>query len=113
MDKAKESIYFMTYSFTDEDIGDKILEKAEKLPARGLFDSSQLSEWSQYEKLKQLSQVQKGVHHKVFIIDGETVITGSYNPTKNGNKANDENIIIIHDKEIVQKFREEFNSLST
>ena len=51
------------------------------------------------------------MHHKVFIIDNKTVITGSYNPTANGNKNNDENMIIIHDKGIANKFLEEFNKI--
>lgn len=111
LNNAKKSIYFMTYSFTDEKIGDKISEKSKSVQAQGIFDSSQLNEWSQYEKLKEYSTIKKGIHHKVFIIDGETIITGSYNPTNNGNKNNDENIIILHNKEIAQKFLNEFNSL--
>lgn len=109
LNNAKESIYFMTYSFTDDDIGDVVLKKANTLNVKGVFDSSQLSEWSQYDELRDFSAVKKGVHHKVFIIDNATVITGSYNPTKNGNTANDENLLIIHDKDIAEKFLEEFN----
>ncbi len=51
------------------------------------------------------------MHHKVLIIDEETVITGSFNPTKNGDEGNDENVLIIHDKEIAKKFLGEFNYL--
>ena len=51
------------------------------------------------------------MHHKVFIIDSETVITGSYNPTESGNKRNDENLIIIHDKKIAEKYLEEFGKV--
>jgi phospholipase D len=49
------------------------------------------------------------MHHKVFIIDKEAVVTGSYNPTKSGNTRNDENMLIIHDKEIANQFLEEFD----
>lgn len=112
LNNAKKSIYFMTYSFTDNKIGDEILKKnTQGITTKGIFDKSQITEWSQYEKLKQFSTAKKGIHHKVFIIDEETVITGSYNPTTNGNKNNDENIIIMHNKEIAQKFLDEFNSL--
>ena len=48
------------------------------------------------------------MHHKVFIIDNETVITGSMNPTGNGDKYNDENILIIRNKEITGRFLQEF-----
>ena len=52
------------------------------------------------------------MHHKVFIIDNRTVITGSFNPTKNGDTRNDENILIIHDEKIAGKYLEEFNELN-
>jgi len=51
------------------------------------------------------------MHHKVFIIDGKTVITGSMNPTGSGNKRNDENMLIIHNEKVVNKFLEEFEDL--
>ena len=44
------------------------------------------------------------MHHKVFIIDNKTVITGSYNPTKNGNENNDENILIIYSEELAGEY---------
>lgn len=111
INSAKQSIYFMTYSFTDNKIAQLLLEKSKSIEVAGIFDSSQLSQWSQYDTLKDLSIIKKGVHHKVFIIDQKIVLSGSYNPTKNGNTQNDENIVIIHDKEIAQKFLEEFNLL--
>lgn len=48
------------------------------------------------------------MHHKVFIIDEKTVITGSFNPSNNGDKGNDENILIIGSEEIAGMFEEEF-----
>jgi len=51
------------------------------------------------------------LHHKVFIIDGETVITGSMNPTNAGDELNDENILIIHDRNIASSYIEEFNCI--
>lgn len=108
---ARKSIHFMTYSFTSDAIGDTILAKAADLPITGIFDSSQITEWSEYEKLKDYSMVKKGIHHKVFIIDNEIVITGSYNPTKNGNERNDENLLIIHDQNIAEQFLAEFTLL--
>lgn len=113
LEKAQHSIKFMTYSFTDSQIGDKILEKANSIETKGLFDTTQISEWSQYEKLKQYSKAKKRIHHKTFIIDSQTVITGSYNPTGNGNNNNDENILIIHDPKIAAKYLQEFEELNT
>ena len=113
---AKESIYFMTFSFTDEDIGDVILFK--NLETKGIFETLQAgSEYSQYKRLKDFGvnvkkdKNKKNMHHKVFIIDNETVVTGSYNPTESANLRNDENILIIHNKDIARKFLKEFELL--
>ena len=51
------------------------------------------------------------MHHKVFIIDNETVVTGSFNPTASAENKNDENIIIIKDKNIAGSFLKEFDRL--
>ena len=52
------------------------------------------------------------MHHKVFIVDNETVATGSFNPTSSGDEKNDENVLIIHDRNITSYFLAEFNSIS-
>ncbi len=117
VNNAKESIYFMAFSFTNEEIGDALLRK-NKIEIKGIFDASQSS--SKYSQLKRLQEfgldVKKDskkykLHHKVFIIDNSTVVTGSFNPTQGGDTKNDENILIIHDKKITNLFLREFDSL--
>ncbi|MBT4150600.1 phospholipase, partial [Candidatus Woesearchaeota archaeon] len=51
------------------------------------------------------------MHHKVFIIDGKTVVTGSFNPSKNGDSRNDENILIIRDETIASRYLAEYERL--
>ena len=112
--KAKQSIYFMTFSFTHEGIADSIL-LSRAADIKGIFEKSQGgSRYSMYSRLKGFGiDVVKdsnpyNMHHKVFIIDNRTVITGSFNPTKNGDENNDENILIIRDKGIAEEFLDEF-----
>jgi len=116
LENAKESIYFMAFSFTDEDIADVILFK--NLETKGIFEALQAgSQYSQFKRLNDFGidvkkdKNKKNMHHKVFIIDNKTVITGSYNPTESGNLRNDENILIIRSKEIAEKFLKEFDLL--
>ena len=116
--KAKESIHFMTFSFTHEGIANIILlKKLDGLDIKGIMETRQISQYSQFERLKYNNievikdQNPNNLHHKVFIIDEETVITGSFNPSANGDKGNDENLIIIHDKGIAERFMNEFNGL--
>lgn len=114
--KANSSIYFLVYSFTDHFIADALVAKhAEGVLVQGLFDTSQsASEDSMYSLLKyQGLSVEKDqskfvLHHKVFVIDEKTVVTGSYNPTVSGDTRNDENMLIIHDEGIAQRFIQEY-----
>ncbi len=111
LESAKSSIHFMTFSFTDDEIGDVLVEKKNRIDVRGVFDPRK-DKYSEYERLNDVSKIQK-VHHKVFIIDGNTVVTGSYNPSRNANERNDENVIIIRDPQIAQQFEKEFQRLFT
>ena len=52
------------------------------------------------------------IHHKVIVIDEETVITGSYNFSKRAEEQNSENLLIIKgNKDIAQSYLAEFNRL--
>lgn len=108
---AQHNIYFMTFSFTDKTIADQlILEKSKGVNVSGIFEIQQRSKYSMHDYLDfqgipiaWYNSTGK-LHNKVFIVDNETVITGSMNPSKNGDENNDENIIIIHDNSIAQKY---------
>jgi phosphatidylserine/phosphatidylglycerophosphate/cardiolipin synthase-like enzyme len=39
-----------------------------------------------------------------MIIDGETVITGSFNFTKAAEEKNAENLLVIHDKKLAERY---------
>ena len=116
LSKTNKSIEFMTFSFTSDEIGDLILAKhLQGIKIKGVFEKRlATNQYSEYNYLKKNNVEVKfdgngfSMHHKVFLIDNETVITGSYNPTRSGNKKNDENILIIHNKEIAKQFEEEF-----
>jgi len=117
LDKAEKSIHFMTFSFTSNEIASKLVEKSKQIEVTGVMEAKRKN--MQYNKFKELS-VEFDVfldtnpatmHHKVFVVDERVVITGSMNPSKSGDERNDENILIIEDAEIAQKYMEEFNSL--
>ena len=48
------------------------------------------------------------MHDKVIIIDGKTVITGSYNFSKNAELHNSENLLIIRSPELTEKYERHF-----
>ena len=116
--KAKHEIVFMTFSFTADAIGDTLLQANNHgVVVRGVFEKRQNDQWSEHIKLKEngiaviTDNNKYTMHNKVFIIDNTTVITGSYNPTKNANTKNDENMLVITNKEIALQYREEFERL--
>ena len=118
--QAQQSIYFMTFSFTSKDIANILLLKnLEDIEIKGVMETKQISEHSQFERLKTngvnviKDSNPHNLHHKVFIIDNSTIITGSFNPTKGGDTRNDENILIIHNREIAELFLQEFQRLYT
>jgi phosphatidylserine/phosphatidylglycerophosphate/cardiolipin synthase-like enzyme len=81
------------------------------------MDHSQVAsnrEFGEYEILRQagLDVREDGIdglmHHKVFIIDEQIVITGSYNFSRSAEEKNDENIIVIYNTDIAQEYLKEF-----
>jgi phosphatidylserine/phosphatidylglycerophosphate/cardiolipin synthase-like enzyme len=48
-------------------------------------------------------------HNKVMVIDGETVMTGSFNFTKAAEQSNAENLLIIHDASLASKYQKNWH----
>ncbi len=47
-------------------------------------------------------------HNKIIIIDGETVITGSFNFTRSAEEYNAENLLVIHDQALAARYEANF-----
>ena len=114
---ANSSIYFLAYSFTANDFGDIIRQKAQDgLKVAGVMDESQirLDTGTEYDAFVRdaLPVYPDGnaglMHHKVIIIDNEIVITGSYNFTASAERTNDENVVIFFDKQLAADYMAEF-----
>ena len=112
---ANKSIYILAFSFTSSEIAVPIAAKAEEgVEVKGVFEKRNNGEYSQCDFLNyhgadiREDGNKYNMHHKVFIIDNQTVVTGSMNPTGNGNSVNDENILIIHNPEIAGQYALEF-----
>jgi phosphatidylserine/phosphatidylglycerophosphate/cardiolipin synthase-like enzyme len=113
---AQSRIRFMSFTFTNRAIADAMLERARAgITVQGIIeDRNAENEYSQYAHLKrEIHDVLTDgnpyiMHHKVIIIDDETVILGSYNFTNSADESNDENVLIIHDAEVAALYVEEF-----
>lgn len=51
------------------------------------------------------------LHHKFAILDGQTVLTGSYNWTASGLRSNDENMLVIRSPEVAGDYAQEMGRL--
>lgn len=114
---AEESVYFLAFSFTSNDLGDIVREKAEAgLTVRGVMDDEQVSsnQGTEYDPFKQadlevrIDGIEGQMHHKVFIVDESIVVLGSYNFSRAAEERNDENLLIIYNEAIAGQFLLEF-----
>ena len=117
VNSAQESIYFMAFSFTADSIGDAVRARAQAgVTVAGVMETEQVNSnvGTEFDPFKQadLDVLRDGnegqMHHKVMIIDKNTVILGSYNFTNNAESKNDENLIVIYSQEIAAQFIAEF-----
>jgi len=121
IEKANKSIYFATFCFTHEEIAQAIIDRNKTgVVVKGIFESG----WQTHHHNEQVYQnmTDNGIsviwdespelmHHKVFIIDNNTVITGSFNPSANADTKNDENVLIVHSKDIATTYLDEFDKM--
>jgi phosphatidylserine/phosphatidylglycerophosphate/cardiolipin synthase-like enzyme len=126
---AQQSIYFLAYSFGSNDLGNIIRDKA----AQGITVSGVLEfdlvdpnrvdpNPDLVEELNLFRQAGLDVrldgggelmYHKIIIIDGRIVVMGSYDFTNRAENENDENVLIIYNEMIAQKFMEEFQRVQS
>jgi phosphatidylserine/phosphatidylglycerophosphate/cardiolipin synthase-like enzyme len=117
---AQESIIFLAYSFTADEIADALLARAQAgVEVAGVMEGEQVqsNRGGEYDRLHgagldvRLDSNPNQMHHKVMIIDSQIVITGSYNFSKSAETNNDENILVLHNPQIASLFLAEFNRL--
>ena len=114
---AQHSVDFMAYSFTSDELAQALLERAAAgVQVRGVFEADQYSSnvGTEFDRLwaAGLAVTLDGnpdhMHHKVLIIDGQIVVTGSYNFSANAEERNDENVLVIYSAVVADQFLAEF-----
>ena len=120
IDNANEFINIAMYAFTDREIAQAILiAKDRGVDIKIYLDRSQVN--AKYSKSRYfINNVIKNIrissnnyimHNKFAVIDNEMVITGSYNWTASAGERNDENLLVIDDKNIIKEYQNQFNNL--
>lgn len=113
---AERSVQIMAYNLTLDEISDALLERAAAgVTIQGVFDEGQANnQGSDVERLAQaglevwLDGSPGLLHHKVIVIDGAIVITGSYNFSRSAEERNDENVLFVFSPELAGLYQLEF-----
>ena len=118
---ADDSVYMLAYSFASRDIAER-LQKADddgldvivvcedsKAYTDGGGQCGPLSEAGLQVYVDGYPDTL--MHEKVIILDNSVVIAGSYNFTRSADKRNDEQILVIQDRDIADLFLGEFDKI--
>jgi phosphatidylserine/phosphatidylglycerophosphate/cardiolipin synthase-like enzyme len=117
LNRAKGTVLVQAYSFTSTPIAKAILSAHKrKVRVEVILDKSQRTQ--KYSSATflfnsgipvKIDSEHAIAHNKVMIIDGETVITGSFNFTKAAEEKNAENLLIIRDKKLADIYIRNWN----
>ncbi len=115
---AEKSVRVQAYSFTSKPIAEALIAAHKRgVKVEVLLDKSQLR--GKGSKLGLLTQAGVPVlidkkhaiaHNKVMILDGVTVLTGSFNFTNAAEDKNAENLLVIRDKIVARKYRNNWDA---
>jgi phosphatidylserine/phosphatidylglycerophosphate/cardiolipin synthase-like enzyme len=112
IESARSSILIQAFSFTSVPIAKAVVEAYKRgVHVEVILDSSQKTEkYTEVDYLHNhrvpllIDSEHKIAHNKVMIIDGQTVITGSFNFTEQAEKRNAENLLVIRDKILADQY---------
>ena len=114
LSNAEKSIFVLSFTFTDHDIARSLVRKnQEGLEVKVVTDNFQNKQyWVEPFLVKNNIDVKVNTgniqHNKVFIVDDNIVITGSYNPTRAAYTINNENILVIENQQVNSIYKEYF-----
>jgi phosphatidylserine/phosphatidylglycerophosphate/cardiolipin synthase-like enzyme len=116
INRANRSVYVAVYSFTRDSLAAALIYAKERgVEVRVVIERERAYEQgSEYPRLKsagvdvRLDGNPNSMHHKFMVIDGYIVVTGSYNWSSAAEDRNDENIVVIIDRDVAQRFVQEF-----
>ncbi len=112
LNKAKTTVLVQAYSFTSAPIAKVLLNAHKKgVKVEVILDKSQVTQkyssatflFNQGIPVK-IDAEHAIAHNKIMIIDGETVIMGSFNFTKAAEENNAENLLMIRDKKLTSLY---------
>jgi phosphatidylserine/phosphatidylglycerophosphate/cardiolipin synthase-like enzyme len=111
---SRYSIRLQGYGFTDPKIAEVLIEaKRRGVDVQLILDKSNKTD--KHSQAKVVAQYNipvyidspRGIaHNKVILIDDDTIITGSYNWTTSAHRRNAENLLILKNQELAQRYHQ-------
>jgi phosphatidylserine/phosphatidylglycerophosphate/cardiolipin synthase-like enzyme len=112
LDKATNTVLVQAYSFTSAPIAQALVDAHKRgVNVEVILDKSQRTEkysaadFIQHAGIPTFIDAKHAIaHNKIMVIDGETVLTGSFNFTKAAEENNAENLLVIQDAALAAKY---------
>jgi phosphatidylserine/phosphatidylglycerophosphate/cardiolipin synthase-like enzyme len=119
LQQARKSVDICVFTITDDRLANAILSAHQrKLAVRIISDNDKaLDLGSDIDKFRaagipvRLDKTQYHMHHKFCVVDGTTLLNGSYNWTRGAAEQNQENLVVSTDPGLVLAFGAEFEKL--
>ena len=118
-DSAEKSIHLAIYSLTKDEFAEALIRAHKRgVEVKVLIDKTQAGLRDADDEMLENAGIElrrsKGsglMHNKFAVIDGIIIYTGSYNHTESATTKNDENYIIIKDKDIAETYEKQFQKI--
>jgi len=119
LSNASRTADICVFTITDDRLADAILEAHRRgVAVRIITDDAKAedlgSDVERFERSGISTRVDRSpfhMHHKFAILDGEKLLTGSYNWTRGAARDNEENLIITTDPRFLSPFKATFDRL--
>ncbi len=105
IDKAQHEIEVQAYSFTSRPIVEALINAHHRgAKVTIVLDKSNLKEHSEIEDIARdgiatyVDSQHAIAHNKIILIDGQTIISGSFNFTNAAEHSNAENLLVLHSR---------------
>jgi phosphatidylserine/phosphatidylglycerophosphate/cardiolipin synthase-like enzyme len=110
--KAKQTVFVQAYSFTSAPIVKALVEAHKRgVAVQVVLDKSQRTQkyssadFVAHAGIATFIDTRHAIaHNKIMIIDDSVVITGSFNFTKAAEESNAENLLVIHDPKLAERY---------
>jgi len=117
LNRAKQTVLVQVYSFTSTPIAQAMASAFRRgVKVQVILDESQRSEryssadFVAHARIPTFIDAKHSIaHNKIIVIDGETVLTGSFNFTKAAEEHNAENLLVIHDAQLAARYTQNWN----